>query len=397
MKLAYQKMSVMLVDSVGMVTGTLTNILQPMGFYRIHTAKSAEEALQTINDSKSQIDMIISMWKLKAMSGPQLAESVRPRGIPVILIVDRIDKMIEEKGKQVGVTAILQQPLDTKAITQTVEHALEPYIDQDEEAFFTHMQNARQAARKENHEKAIEEFRAALAIKHDDDALFGLAESLRLSNSQAVLAEKAYITVLRNQPANLRGYLGLAGLYYTNKRPADALKVLKMALSMANKNQEETDVKSDILVQMGEAELMMQQVQSALNYFDQAVETDPDNTQVSVRAADALVSIDELEKSERFYHRALEKDPNLAHVYNRLGIAYRRQKKFDQALELYQKALEYSPKDENLLYNMARSLWEMDDFAGAEDILIQALKINPNFVEATKLLQVVKKGLKPAD
>ncbi len=387
-------MSVLLVDSVGMVVSTLTNILQPLGFYRIHTAKSAEEGLHILGDAKNKIDIIISMWKLKAMSGPQLAESLRVRAIPVILIVDRIDKVIDEKARQVGVTSLLQQPLDIKSVTKAVEDALAPFINEDEEAFLGYLQDARQAARKENHDKAIELFQAALAIKHDDGALFALAESMRLSGRHALPAEKTYMMVLRNQPTNLRGYLGLANLYYANKRPEDALKVLKLAMAMAEKEKAGNEARSDILVQMGEAELMLERVQNAVDCFDQAVEADPQNTQICVRAADALVSIGELEKSERYYNKALEQDPNLAHVYNRLGIAYRRQKKFDQALDLYRKALEHSPKDENLLYNMARSLWEMDDFPGAEDILCRALKINPGFTEATQLLQAVKKGIK---
>lgn len=384
----------MLVDSVGMITDTLTNILQPLGFYRIYSAKSAEEALGIIGDGKSAISLVISMWRLKAMSGAQLAESLRPSGLPIILIVDKIDKIIDEKAKQAGVTALLQQPLDIKSASRAIEAALAPFIDEDEEALLNHLQEGRQAARKQNHMKAVEEFKAALAIKHDDDVVFNLAESLRsLGGEHSSQAEKTYMAFMRNQPEQLRGYLGLGSLYYANQRPKDALKVLTLALNMLGDKDPED--RANIMLHMGEAELMLKRLPNALNYFDQAVASDPDNTQITLRAADALVGVGALEESERFYHNALEKDNSLAHVYNRLGIIYRRQKKFDQALELYTKALEYSPQDENLLYNMARSMWEMEYLTEAEAILTNALAINPQFEEAAKLLQAVKMKIKP--
>jgi tetratricopeptide (TPR) repeat protein len=190
--------------------------------------------------------------------------------------------------------------------------------------------------------------------------------------------------------------LGLASLYMDKERPADALRLLAYALNIANQAPEENrEIRASITLRMGEAELLRQQMQKALEYFEQAVSIDPKNGELAAQAGDALVQTGALEESEKFYQSALAINPNMAHVYNRLGIAYRQQKKFMQALDLYTKALEYSPHDENLYYNIARNMWEMGDFAGAEDFLLKSLQIKPDFSEAQRLLQVVKKGLKP--
>ena len=395
MKLSYQKMSVMLVDSVGMITGTLTNILQPLGFYRIHTAKSAEEVLQTIASGK-EIDLLISMWKLKAMSGAQLVEALRPKykEMPMFLIVDTPDKMMKQKAEQIGVNGLLEQPLDGKKVTSAVEEALAPFIDEDEENYAAHLQAARQASARGQHGKSIESYKAALAIKHNEDTALALADALR-DDGQINEAEQAYIAIIRQNTGYIRAYIGLAGLYLANQRPNDALRLLSHAKAIAEQTNEDEATQARILYMMGEAELELQRLQQALEYFDQAVEKDSDNSNMAVNIADSLVKIGSLENSERFYQKALDINPDMAHVYNRLGIAYRQQKKFAQALDLYTKAIEYSPSDENLYYNIARSMWEMDDFSGAEDFLTQALKIKPDFNEAQQLLAVVKKGIKP--
>jgi tetratricopeptide (TPR) repeat protein len=390
-------MSVMLVDSVGMITGTVTGILQPLGFYRIHTAKSAEEALQIIDSGKG-IDLLISTWRLKTMSGPQLVTSLRSKhkNMPMFLIVDAPDQAMRQKAEQIGVSGLLIQPLDGKKITQAVEDALAPFVDDDEENYAVYMQTARQATHKGQYEEAVESYRAALAIKPSLEVSLCLANALRDSDRSGE-AEQTYISVIRQDSSRLQVYLDLAALYISQQRPNDALRLLAYALNMANQLDESKEIKADIILRMGEAELLREQIQKALDYFEKATDIDPKNSELAVKAADSLVRIGALEESERFYKKALAINPNMAHVYNRLGIAYRQQKKFAQALELYTKALEYSPDDENLYYNIARNMWEMGDFPGAEDFLVQGLRIKPDFGEAQQLLTAVKKGLAPVN
>jgi tetratricopeptide (TPR) repeat protein len=390
-------MSVMLVDPVGMITSTISAMLQPLGFYRIYMAKSAEEALQIIGSGKT-IDLLISTWRLKAMSGAQLVESLRGKykDLPMFLIVDSPDNSIRKKAGQIGVSGLLIQPLDEKKVVQAVEDALVPFVDQSEEDYALYLQSAHQAAHKGQYAEAADAYRAALAIKPGDDIALCLADALR-DDGKTPEAEQAYISIIRSNSANLQACLNLASLYMDNKRPNDALRLLAYALNIARQSGNNNEIIASITLRMGEAELLRQQIQKALEYFDQAISLDPQNSDLPVKAADSLVKTGALEESERFYQSALAINPDMAHVYNRLGIAYRQQKKFVQALDLYTKALEYRPNDENLYYNIARNMWEMGDFAGAEDFLSRALQIRPDFSEAQNLFKVVKKGLKPLE
>ena len=55
------------------------------------------------------------------------------------------------------------------------------------------------------------------------------------------------------------------------------------------------------------------------------------------------------------------------------------------ALNLYRKALTFHPEDENLIYNIARTQWDMENYKPAAEQLARALKINPDFREARSL------------
>jgi tetratricopeptide (TPR) repeat protein len=114
-----------------------------------------------------------------------------------------------------------------------------------------------------------------------------------------------------------------------------------------------------------------------------------DDPKLASRIGDALSDNGLHAEAEECYTKALELDPDLAHVYNRLGISYRKQGKFDMALNLYRKALTFHPEDENLIYNIARTQWDMENYKPAAEQLARALKINPDFREARILLDAV--------
>jgi tetratricopeptide (TPR) repeat protein len=86
-------------------------------------------------------------------------------------------------------------------------------------------------------------------------------------------------------------------------------------------------------------------------------------------------------------------DPENKHLFNEFGIKLRRNKMYEQALSYYAKAFKLSGNDENLLYNIARTLVEQGDLPKAAVFLKKALKINKAFPEALKLLGLIQKKL----
>lgn len=74
---------------------------------------------------------------------------------------------------------------------------------------------------------------------------------------------------------------------------------------------------------------------------------------------------------------------------NAFGISLRKKKDFETATAYYHKALELAPDDERLLFNLARVLFEQGNAAGCQQILEQALAVDPDFAEARKFLRYV--------
>ena len=97
-------------------------------------------------------------------------------------------------------------------------------------------------------------------------------------------------------------------------------------------------------------------------------------------------------EAEKAYLRVLDINPKTPNIFNSLGIVYRRQGRFKDSAAMYRKALKVTPDDERILYNLARSYLSARMLEQAAEALNQALRKNPDFVEARNLLQAVEMG-----
>lgn len=82
-------------------------------------------------------------------------------------------------------------------------------------------------------------------------------------------------------------------------------------------------------------------------------------------------------------------EPQNKALFNEFGVKLRKSKLYDQALGYYAKAFKISQSDENLCFNIARTLVEKGDFTKAKGFVDRALALNPNFSEAAKLLDFI--------
>lgn len=85
------------------------------------------------------------------------------------------------------------------------------------------------------------------------------------------------------------------------------------------------------------------------------------------------------------------------HMFNEFGIKLRKNKMYDQALAYYASAYKISGKDEHLLYNIARTLYDKADFEKGLKYIDKALELNPNFEEGRQLRKALEKRLKTAE
>ena len=78
--------------------------------------------------------------------------------------------------------------------------------------------------------------------------------------------------------------------------------------------------------------------------------------------------------------------PNQAFLFTEFGLALRREKHLALALFSHLKALNFSPEDANILFNIARTNYDLGKFEEARKYLTRALTVAPDFDTARNFL-----------
>lgn len=137
---------------------------------------------------------------------------------------------------------------------------------------------------------------------------------------------------------------------------------------------------------------------SAEMEYGKAVKVDEENVRANFGLGLTYLERGAKDKAQDIFERLVKIEASYEqehkHLFNEFGINLRKNKMNDQALEYYSKALDLSKSDEHLFYNIARVKYELNDMAGAADMLKKAMELNPGFEEAKKFFAYLKaKGL----
>ncbi|THB71596.1 MAG: hypothetical protein D6E12_00935 [Desulfovibrio sp.] len=131
--------------------------------------------------------------------------------------------------------------------------------------------------------------------------------------------------------------------------------------------------------------------------YSNALKIDETNIRATFGLGLSLLDRGESEKADTVFKQLVQLEDTFhtdnANLFNEFGINLRKNKMFDQALEYYEQAYKISPLDEHLLFNMARTSFEMEDFTRAADYTDKALDIRGDFSEALELQALIDKKL----
>jgi hypothetical protein len=82
------------------------------------------------------------------------------------------------------------------------------------------------------------------------------------------------------------------------------------------------------------------------------------------------------------------------YMFTEFGFALRRRKLYKLALASHMRALGFAPADEHILFNVARSEYELGKVDAAKNYLVKALEVNPAFSAAGTFLAFLEGGVK---
>ncbi|WP_457572057.1 tetratricopeptide repeat protein [Desulfovulcanus sp.] len=141
---------------------------------------------------------------------------------------------------------------------------------------------------------------------------------------------------------------------------------------------------------------------SAEYEYNNALKIDEENIRANFGLGLTYLERGDKEKAKDIFDRLVKLDAAFEaehkHLFNEFGINLRKQEMYEEAVDYYGRALELSPDDENLHCNIARAYYGLQKYDKVVAHLKKALELNPNFEEAKKFVQYLKKNkLVPAE
>jgi len=136
---------------------------------------------------------------------------------------------------------------------------------------------------------------------------------------------------------------------------------------LVNKNRSplQADALADVWYRNGLDSLWLGNYESALSYFENAVNKNPRRAEAWVEVGFCKVKQGRHEEAIRAYQRALQLRPGSAEAHNRLGDAYFDSGRFEDAITSYRQAVRLRPDMAEAYYNLGMTYLELGDRASA--------------------------------
>lgn len=129
--------------------------------------------------------------------------------------------------------------------------------------------------------------------------------------------------------------------------------------------------------------------------FNNALNLDEQNVRANFGVGLCLLARDEKDKAQEVFQRIVKIESAFneehKHLFNEYGIELRKKKLLDEASEYYARALELTSEDENLWYNLARAMFEKEDYVKAAEAVTKCLELNPEHEHGRKMLNYLNK------
>jgi len=112
----------------------------------------------------------------------------------------------------------------------------------------------------------------------------------------------------------------------------------------------------------------------------------------AIELGTALMHMEEYEQAVAQFDRGIKeiRDPSrLLNAWNNRGICLLRMKRLTEATTSFNEALRYNANSKVAWYNKALCLKELGDLNGAQRCCRRALEIDPNYIEARELSQIL--------
>jgi len=151
------------------------------------------------------------------------------------------------------------------------------------------------------------------------------------------------------------------------------------------------------LLAQGKAEFEAQKPENGLQIFADLGREFPDDPMLRGEMGKILLEAGQFDAAVEYLKHALEINSELLPLYNLIAIALRKLDRFETAEQYYLRASEYMRMDPALYFNIGRLYVDWEKWGKAVKAAQAALRLNPDFSEAQKLLAYAEEKARNED
>lgn len=219
----------------------------------------------------------------------------------------------------------------------------------------------------------------------DEGVLSELADC-HFQNGDYEGAAGTYLMLSTIAPDNLLYKIRLMRTYYLLKAYPQSIQMGKMIL--------ERDSIPTVVAYVGDAFRQMNQVDSALFYYRQALSLKPTHESTVSKVARLLINRKDYDGAIAVTEPLLAKDPDNMMVAPLKGLALYGKGDFDGAIEVYERQQELGDDTYNTHYYLGQSYWQAKITYRAEQELMAAWQIDSSDVNLAYAIAAVKQDYK---
>ncbi len=369
---------ILVVDDIQPVRETIINILKVLGYKNFLQASNGKEAIEILK--KEDVHFIISDWKMPVLNGLELLRWVRAnpktKDTPFLFITSKGDKEDIARAAEEKVTDFIVKPIDVQVFIEKVS-SLEKEREKRKKIkeFLKNVKDLIEKGKKEEAENKINEFVAK--NRERPNLLVELAKIYKKIDLDRAM--KFLNKAIKENPIYFEAWLEVADLYEKLKKADEALKALKKAYEI-NPNS------SNVLYRLGRVYLILNELDKAKNYFYMALKADPKNEELVQNIWNLYLDFELVDRVVKdFEHIIFER--LTVKTLNNFAVSLRKSGKIKEAIDAYRQALKKEPQNEHIHYNIAIAYIDLKREDRAIQHLEKALKINPKFEMAAKVLK----------
>ncbi|MBI4475850.1 MAG: tetratricopeptide repeat protein, partial [Acidobacteria bacterium] len=194
-------------------------------------------------------------------------------------------------------------------------------------------------------------------------------------------ALEAFDQVLRLDPKNQYALVNLEKLYEEQHQWQQAYEIRQRLIALAAPEQQHGNqqIQAFLENELGLDALKRMEHGVAAQRFRAAIDLDPSTVPAYLNLGDVKFYEGQLPEAVSTWEKVLEGAPDRSHlVFDRLQSAYARMNTPDRLADLCRKLIAANPQDWRARLALSRQLANRRDFAGALDLLLEALVHNPH-------------------